>query len=220
MYPTHCRYNSPIVAGRGHLFGHYMKRETHPAHCRHNSSIRTLRMKHVSKHSLMSQGLSLKHVIDDVARLHFRIFPERTSATEESLAPVWFGPLAFVRRTFSSLSRNSSLTFMSVLLSILDASVFPSLDEHDGQIRGPSSDLGVISVSFECSHPISVTCKFFIPFSICAFNLVTDSLVFPYFCVHLPPLAARDIKEEVQPANMYNSKSHLELGTQRSSLGL
>ena len=80
-------------------------------------------MKHVSKHSLMSQRLSLKHVIVDVARPHFRIFPERTSATE-ALAPIWFGLLAFARRTFSP-SRDSSLTFVGVLLNIFRHIRFP-----------------------------------------------------------------------------------------------
>jgi hypothetical protein len=75
-------------------------------------------MRHVSKQFLMSQRLFLKHVIDDATRLNFRIFPKRTSASEESLAPIWFGPLAFARCTVSSLSRNSFLTFMSFLLSI------------------------------------------------------------------------------------------------------
>ena len=75
-------------------------------------------MRHVSKQSLMSRGLFLKHVIDDATRLHFRIFPERTSTTEESFAPIWFGPLALARCTFSSLSRNSLLTFVSFLLSV------------------------------------------------------------------------------------------------------
>jgi hypothetical protein len=65
----------------------------------------------------MSQRLFLKHVIDDATRLHFRIFPERTSATEESFAPIWFGLLAFPR-TISSLSRNSFLTFVIFLLII------------------------------------------------------------------------------------------------------
>ena len=72
----------------------------------------------------MSQRLSLKHVIVDVARPHFRIFLERTSTTE-ALAPIWFGPLAFARRTFSSLSRNSSLTFVGVLLNIFRHIRFP-----------------------------------------------------------------------------------------------
>lgn len=77
-----------------------------------------MRMRHVRKHSLVSQILFLKHVIDDATRLHFRIFPERSFATEESLAPIWFGSLAFARCTFSSLSRVSFLTFVCVLLSI------------------------------------------------------------------------------------------------------
>jgi hypothetical protein len=66
----------------------------------------------------MSQRLFLKHIVDDATRLDFRIFPERTSATEESLAPIWFGSLMFARCTFSSLSRNSFLTFVNFLLTI------------------------------------------------------------------------------------------------------
>lgn len=72
-------------------------------------------MRHVSKHFLMSQELFLRHVVDDSTRIHFRIFPERTSATEEMLAPIWSGLLAFPRCTFSSLSKNSFLTFVSFL---------------------------------------------------------------------------------------------------------
>ena len=66
----------------------------------------------------MSQRLFLKHTIDDATRLHFRIFPERTSATEESFASIWFGPLAFARCTYPSLSRFFFLTFVIFLLSI------------------------------------------------------------------------------------------------------
>jgi hypothetical protein len=65
-----------------------------------------------------------------------------------------------------------------------------------------------------------MACKLLIPFSICASNLVADSLVFPYFYIHLPPPAALDIKHEIEPSDTYNSKSHLGLGTQYASLGL
>ena len=60
---------------------------------------------------------------------------------------------------------------------------------------------------------ISVTCKFLIPFTICTSNIVTDSPVFPYLYVHPVAPAALDKNQEVEPAAMYNSKSHLELGT-------
>jgi hypothetical protein len=56
--------------------------------------------------------------------------------------------------------------------------------------------------------------------SLCAPNLVADSLIFPYLCIHLPPPVALDIKQGVEPANLYKSKGHTELGTQTPSLGL
>ena len=75
-------------------------------------------MRRVSKQSLMSRRFFLKHVIDDATRLHFRIFPERNSATEELFGSNWFGPLAIARCTFLSLSKNSFLTFVILILSI------------------------------------------------------------------------------------------------------
>ena len=96
----------------------------------------------------------------------------------------------------------------------LDTSVHPSFDEHGGQIGGARSDLGAFSTSLVGSYPTSVTCKLLIPFSNCASNLVADSLVFPYFCVH------PHTKQEAEASNTYNSKSHLDLGTQYPSLGL
>jgi hypothetical protein len=58
----------------------------------------------------------MRHVIDDAARLHFLIFPARSSATGESVAPIWFGPFAW--RTLISLSKDSFLAFWGFFLSI------------------------------------------------------------------------------------------------------